>query len=75
MYELKKCIISVIKPGGKNVINITFRDLLQRLPQSLPESMVENVNVAIIFVALLHLCNEHILNLKDDDNEIYISQG
>lgn len=75
MYELKKCIINVIKPGSKNVVNITFRDLLKRLPQSLPKSMIANVNVAIIFVALLHLCNEHILNLKDDNNEIYISQG
>lgn len=75
MNALKKSICHIIKPNSNKTLNITFKDLLLRLPKLLSEKMKENISVAIIFVALLHLSNEHNLHLENYNDEIIISQG
>ncbi|XP_026805004.1 uncharacterized protein LOC113548360 isoform X2 [Rhopalosiphum maidis] len=75
MHELKKCIMSTIKPDGEKTINISFADLLLKLPKVLTENMKENISVSVIYVALLHLCNEYSLNLESKNDEILISQN
>jgi len=75
MHQLKKYVMNIIKPYGENSVNISFADLLLRLPKLLPENMKENISVSVIYVALLHLCNEHSLCLEDKNGDIFISQG
>jgi len=75
MHKLKKYILNIIKPDGNIVLSITFEDLLLQLPEILPENMKNNLHVAVIYVALLHLANEHNLHLETNGNEIKISQG
>ena len=36
----------------------------------LPQKMIESLSVPLAFVALLHLCNEHTLHLKDDGHDL-----
>lgn len=74
MHQLKKYIMDVIKPDGEK-INISFSNLLVGLPKFLPENMRKNINVSVVYVALLHLCNEHSLYLEDKNDDIFISQG
>ncbi|KAL4089054.1 hypothetical protein QTP88_024132 [Uroleucon formosanum] len=73
MHQLKKYIMDVIKPDGEK-INISFSNLLVGLPKFLPENMRKNINVSVVYVALLHLCNEHSLYLEDKNDDIFISQ-
>lgn len=75
MNVLKKSICNIIKPDGNKTLNVTFKDLLLRLPKLLTEKTKENISVAIVYVALLHLSNEHNLHLENDNDEIIISQG
>lgn len=75
MHELKKYIISIIKPDSENTENISFADLLLKLPKLLPENMKENISVSVIYVAVLHLCNEYSLCLETKNGEIFISHG
>jgi len=74
MYQLKKYIMDIIKLDGE-ITNISFSHLLVKLPKLLPENMKENINVSVIYVALLHLCNEHSLCLEDKNGDIFITQG
>eukprot|EP00102_Acyrthosiphon_pisum_P014070 XP_008183915.1 PREDICTED: uncharacterized protein LOC100570658 [Acyrthosiphon pisum] len=74
MQELKKYIMDVIKPDGEK-INILFSYLVEELPKFLSNSMKKNINVPVIFVALLHLCNEHSLCLQKINDEILITEG
>lgn len=75
IYELKKYIIGIIKPDGHNISKMTFKDLVVKLSNILPQEMKNNVTVAIIYVTLLHLTNEHNLYLTHlDNNNILISQ-
>lgn len=75
IYELKKYVIGIIKPDGHNISKITFKDLVVKLSNILPQEMKNNVTVAIIYVTLLHLTNEHNLYLTHlDNNNILISQ-
>ncbi|XP_060834343.1 uncharacterized protein LOC132917566 isoform X2 [Rhopalosiphum padi] len=75
MHKLKKYIMSTIKPDGEKTINISFADLLLKLPKFLPENMKENISVSVIYVALLHLCNEYSLSVESKNDEILISQS
>ncbi|XP_025207798.1 uncharacterized protein LOC112603457 [Melanaphis sacchari] len=75
IHQLKKYIMNIIKPDGKKTINISFADLLLKLPKLLPENMKENISVSVIYVALLHLCNEYSLCLENKNDEILISQS
>uniref|UniRef100_A0A2S2NN22 Condensin complex subunit 2 n=1 Tax=Schizaphis graminum TaxID=13262 RepID=A0A2S2NN22_SCHGA len=75
MHKLKKYIMSTIKPDGEKTINISFADLLLKLPKFLPENMKKNISVSVIYVALLHLCNEYSLRLESKNDEILISQS
>ncbi len=47
----------------------TFKEMYSLLlgPSQLPTKMKENLSVPLAFVALLHLCNEHILELRNED--------
>lgn len=75
IYELRKYVICIIKPDGHNISKITFKDLVIKLSNILPQEMKNNVTVAIIYVTLLHLTNEHNLYLTHlDNNDILISQ-
>jgi len=74
MQELKKSIMVVIKPDGKKT-NTLFSYLVEELPKFLSENMRKNLNVQVIFVALLHLCNEHNLRLQNIDGELFIIQS
>jgi len=56
-------------------IHISFSYLIEELPKFLPENMKKNINVSVIYVALLHLCNEYSLCLEDINGDIFISQG
>ncbi|XP_027843468.2 uncharacterized protein LOC114124420 [Aphis gossypii] len=75
MHELKKYIMNIIKPNGEETINISFADIILNLPKILPENMKENISVSVIYVALLHLCNEYSLCLENKNDEILISQS
>lgn len=75
MHKLKQIIIKIIKPDDHITMNISFKNLLLRLPELLPENMIDNISVQIVFVALLHLCNEYNLHLENNNNQIMISQG
>lgn len=75
MNQLKKYIMNIIKPDDEETLNISFADLLLRLPKLLPDNMKENITVSVIYVALLHLCNEHSLCLEDRNGDIFIVQG
>jgi len=66
--------MDVIKPDGEKT-NILFSSVLEELPKFLPENIKKNINVSVIYVALLHLCNEHSLCLQDINGEILITQG
>ncbi|XP_060873433.1 uncharacterized protein LOC132947207 [Metopolophium dirhodum] len=74
MQELKKYIMYVIKPDGERT-NILLSYLIEELPKFLSENMKKNINVSVIFVALLHLCNEHSLSLQDINGDVLITQG
>lgn len=67
--------MDTIKPNGEESINISFTDLILNLPKLLPENMKENISVSVIYVALLHLCNEYSLHLENKNDEILISQS
>lgn len=67
--------MNIIKPNGEETINILFSDLILNLPKLLPENMKENISVSIIYVALLHLCNEYSLCLESKNDDILISQS
>lgn len=75
MYTLKECILNIIKPDGKITLTLTFKDLLQRLPELLPKNTIDNINVSVIYVALLHLANEHNFNIETKSNDLIISQN
>jgi len=75
MHQLKKYIMNIIKPDDEKTVNFSFSDLLLRLPTLLPDNLKENITVSVIYVALLHLCNEHSLCLEDKNGDIFILQG
>jgi len=75
MHQLKRYIMNIIKPDNEKSVNISFGDLILTLPKLLPENMKENISVSVIYVALLHLCNEHSLCLEDKNGDIFISQS
>lgn len=75
MSLLKKNMCNIIKPDGNEAVNITFKDILSRLPKLLSENMMKNISVPVITVALLHLANEHKLHLENCNDDIMISQG
>ncbi len=47
---------------------VTFKSLYKNMHESkmMPPTMAENLTVHLAFVALLHLCNENSLQLKQD---------
>lgn len=67
--------MNIIKPDSEKLVNISFGDLILTLPMFLPENMKENISVPVIYVALLHLCNEHSLCLEDKNDDIFITQS
>jgi len=75
MHQLKKYIVNIIKPDSEKPVNISFGDLIVTLPKFLPENMKKYISVPVIYVALLHLCNEHSLRLEDINDELFIFQS
>jgi len=57
--------------SSQSIKSITsFKDLYHTLqgPSQLPSKMKENLSVPLAFVALLHLCNEQVLELESDSD-------
>jgi len=74
MHKLKKYILKIIKPDDNIILTYTLKDLLLQLPDLLPENMINNIDVSVVYVALLHLANEHNFLLENKGDELIISQ-
>jgi len=74
MHKLKEYILQIIKPDDNILLSYTLKDLLLQLPDLLPENMINNIDVSVVCVALLHLANEHNFCLENKNDELKISQ-
>jgi len=78
--KLKSVMWKNLAPPSENIENVqpflitedkpvkqdfTFSDLYKVLPNQISHNMAENLSVPIAFACLLHLANEHNLELRD----------
>lgn len=54
---------------------MAFTDVCKKLPSKLPQQDAQAISVALTFVSVLHLANEHGLELKNENDEIIIAKG
>lgn len=64
-------------PNDDAKLSTTLTKIYKDLPKKLSSTMSENLSVPLVFVALLHLANEHNLNLDNNDtlSEVFITQN
>lgn len=61
--NVKPDLVTEDKPSKQQ--DFTFADLYKVLPNQISHNMAENLSVPIAFACLLHLANEHNLELRD----------
>uniref|UniRef100_A0AAR5P1K4 Condensin complex subunit 2 n=1 Tax=Dendroctonus ponderosae TaxID=77166 RepID=A0AAR5P1K4_DENPD len=70
LKEFTWCILTgkeIFNPSAK-VLPIHFSKMYSDLPKILPENMANELSCHLSFVALLHLCNEHNLELRKQND-------